>query len=158
INDWYMLAVGEYPSEVILLVIQTTIASFFVMVFGEVIPKAMFRTYPDLLISILSTPLRFLSFVFSPLVYVATNASNVLIGMFYKDVASVEEFFKRSDIELLFRENGGDNSCDLDKDDSEILTNVLELQNVRVKDSIIPRTEIVAVEKDATIKEALQLF
>ena len=158
INEWYSALMGEIPTDVILLVLQTTVASFFVMVFGEVIPKAMFRTYPDLLISILSTPLRFLSIFFSPLVSMATNASKLLIRIFYKDVAIVEEFFKRSDFELLFREIGGDNTGDLDKEDSEILTNVLELQNVRVRDSMIPRTEIVAVEKDATIKEALQMF
>ena len=158
INNWYYALLGEYPTEIILLIIQTTVASFFVMVFGEVIPKAMFRTYPDLLISILSTPLRFLNIVFRPFISVATNASKLLIRIFYKDVSIIEDFFKRSDIELLFREIGGDNTGDLDKDDSEILTNVLELQNVRVRDSMIPRTEIVAVEKDATIKEALQLF
>ena len=158
INNWYFTFSGDFPTEVILLVIKTTVASFFVMVFGEVIPKAMFRTYPDLLISVLSTPLRFLNILFKPFISVATSASKLLIQIFYKDVSVVEDFFKRSDIELLFREIGGDNTGDMDKEDSEILTNVLELQNVRVRDSMIPRTEIVAVEKDATIKEALQLF
>ena len=158
INNWYFTFSGDFPTEVILLVIKTTVASFFVMVFGEVIPKAMFRTYPDLLISVLSTPLRFLNILFKPFISVATSASKLLIQIFYKDVSVVEDFFKLSDIELLFREIGGDNTGDMDKEDSEILTNVLELQNVRVRDSMIPRTEIVAVEKDATIKEALQLF
>ena len=125
INNWYFTFSGDFPTEVILLVIKTTVASFFVMVFGEVIPKAMFRTYPDLLISVLSTPLRFLNILFKPFISVATSASKLLIQIFYKDVSVVEDFFKRSDIELLFREIGGDNTGDMDKEDSEILTNVL---------------------------------
>jgi CBS domain containing-hemolysin-like protein len=158
IIDVYQYISASIPSEVTILVIQTTITSIIIMIFGEVLPKTMFRTYPDFLVAILSPPLRFLSYVFSPLVYVANNASAFLIGLIQKESPNVEEFFKRSDIELIFREIGGDNNGDLDKDDSEILTNVLELQNIRVKDSMIPRTEIVAVEMGSSVKEALDLF
>lgn len=149
---------GINPSEVSVLVIQTTIASIVIMIFGEVIPKSMFRTYPDFLVSILSAPLRFLSYVFSPLVFVANKSSKVLIKLLRSDTESVDDYFKRSDIELLFREISDETNGDLDKDDSEILSNVLELQNIRVKDSMIPRTEIVAVEKGASLKEALDQF
>ena len=158
IVNGYEFVTGLVPSELIILIIQTTIASLVIMVFGEVLPKAMFRTYPDLFVSILSTPLRFMGILFSPLVSVANNASRALISLFQKDVPTVDEYFRRSDIELLFREIGDDNNGDLDKEDSEILTNVLELQNIRVRDSMIPRTEIVAVEKGSSIKEASQTF
>lgn len=158
IMSGYEFVTGLVPSELVILIIQTTIASLVIMVFGEVLPKAMFRTYPDLFVSVLSTPLRFMGFLFSPLVAVANNASRALISLFQKDVPTVDEYFRRSDIELLFREIGDDTNGDLDKEDSEILTNVLELQNIRVRDSMIPRTEIVAVEKGATIKEASQMF
>lgn len=149
---------GDAPTDVTVLVIQTTITSLVIMIFGEVLPKSMFRTYPDLLVSILSAPLRMFSYLFSPLVIVANISSRYLIRLLRRDVDSVDDFFKRSDIELLFREISDDNSGDLDKEDSEILSNVLELQNIRVKDSMIPRTEIVAVEKGATLKEALDQF
>lgn len=158
INYWYGYAFGVDPSDITVLIIQTTIASFLVMVFGEVLPKAVFRTYPDLFISALSVPLRICSYFFSPLVYLSNKAAGSLIRIFQKDAPAVEEFFRRSDIELLFREIGDDNNGDLDKDDSEILTNVLELQNIRVKESMIPRTEIVAVEKGSSVQEALQTF
>lgn len=158
IVSWFEYIAGSAPSDVTVLVIQTTIASVLIMVFGEVLPKAMFRTYPDLFISWLSTPLRYLSYLFAPLVNLANSASRVIIGLFQKDAPTVGEYFRRSDFELLFKEIGDDNNGDLDKDDSEILTNVLELQNIRVRESMIPRTEIVAVEKGSSVKEALQTF
>lgn len=158
ILGWYDTLWGTVPSDVTILVIQTTIASALVMVFGEVIPKALFRIHPDLIVGVLSVPLRVFSIVFSPLVYISNKASKAIIGIFQKDATPVEDYFRRSDIELLFREIGGDSNGDLDKEDSEILNNVLELQNIRVKESMIPRTEIVAVEKTATVTEALQTF
>lgn len=158
INHWYEIAIGNFPSDITILIIQTTIASLLVMVFGEVFPKAIFRTYSDLFISVLSLPLRVCSYLFSPLVFLSNKAARSLIGLFQKDAPPMEEYFRRSDIELLFKEIGDDNNGDLDKEDSEILTNVLELQNIRVKESMIPRTEIVAVEKGSTVQVALQTF
>jgi putative hemolysin len=158
IIDIVELLVGTTPTEVTILVIQTTIASIVIMIFGEVLPKSMFRTYPDFFVSVLSAPLRGLSYVFSPLVFVANKSSKYLIKLLRSDAESVDDYFKRSDIELLFREISDENNGDLDKEDSEILSNVLELQNIRVRDSMIPRTEIVAVEKGATLKEALDQF
>lgn len=158
IIDFVELFVGTTPTEVTILVIQTTIASIVIMIFGEVLPKSMFRTYPDFFVSVLSAPLRGLSYVFSPLVFIANKSSKYLIKLIRSDAESVDDYFKRSDIELLFREISDENNGDLDKEDSEILSNVLELQNIRVRDSMIPRTEIVAVEKGATLKEALDQF
>ena len=62
-------------------------------------------------------------------------------------------------MELIFRElrdSGG--SEDIDEDDSEILNNVLELSNKRVKESMIPRIEIDAVEKSTSLDEIRDLF
>jgi putative hemolysin len=147
------------PSDVMVLVIQTTIASLLIMIFGEVLPKAIFRTYPDVFLAAMSIPFKLMSWIFAPLVSVSSASARVIIRLFQKDAPPVEEYFRRSDIELLFREIGAEhNSGDLDKDDSEILTNVLELQNIRVRESMVPRTEIVAIEKAATIKEARDTF
>jgi CBS domain containing-hemolysin-like protein len=160
LENSYEAIIGAYPSEAMVLVMQTTIASLIIMVFGEVLPKAMFRTYPDVFIAFLSVPLRVLSILFYPFVLFTNSIARVLINLIQKEPAQVEEFFRRSDIELLFREIGADTngSSDLDADDSEILTNVLELHNIRVKESMVPRTEIVALEKTATIREATDTF
>ncbi|MCH8494329.1 MAG: hemolysin family protein [Balneolales bacterium] len=159
IMAYYSQVFGVAPSEATILIIQTTLASLLIMVFGEVLPKAMFRTYPDVFISFLSTPLRILSWLFYPFVVGANTIAKFIIGLFQEEEVKVDEYFRRSDIELLFREIGGEyHNGDLDADDSEILTNVLELQNIRVKESMVPRTEIIALEKTATIREALETF
>jgi len=78
IQSFYLTWTGGEPSEATMLVIQTTIASLIIMVFGEVLPKAMFRTYPDVFMAFLSIPLRILSWVFYPFVAITNGIARLL--------------------------------------------------------------------------------
>lgn len=147
------------PSEVQIFVAQTIIASVIIMIFGEIIPKAIFRSQADFIMNIIAIPLRVFYFIFRPLIGIANSSSNILIKWFVPYAEKTESFYGRQDVELIFKElkeSGG--SGDLDEDDTEILQNVLELSNLRVRDSMIPRIEIQAVEKNTTINEALDLL
>lgn len=155
----YIVLTGAIPSSVTVLLIQTIIASFLIMIFGEVIPKALFRANSDLLIYLAAVPLKASYWLLKPLIYIAERASQILINRLGGDKQNVSRLFRRHDIELLLQElyeEGG--SEEIDRDDSEILTNVLKLSSKRVRDSMIPRTEIVAVEKSTSLQEVLKTF
>lgn len=158
IISMYVGFAGFPPSEMIILTFQTIIASVIIMIFGEIIPKVIFRIHSETLISFFAIPLRFFSVLFTPMVYISNKAAGGLIGLFNKDIETTERIFRRQDIEMLLKEIGDNEDSDMDKDDSEILSNVLELSTKRVKESMIPRTEIMAIEKNATLEEALNLF
>lgn len=150
---------GVVPSEIQILIIQTIIASVVIMLFGEILPKAIFRALADNMIAVISIPLRVAYYLFRPLIEISKGSSNILIRWLVKDAEVVENYYRRQDVEMIFKElrdSGG--SEDIDEDDSEILHNVLELSNKRVKDSMIPRIEIEAVEKDTPIEEVLNMF
>ncbi|WP_421775027.1 hemolysin family protein [Gracilimonas sp.] len=150
---------GVVPSEIQVLIIQTIIASVVIMLFGEILPKAIFRALADNMIAVISIPLRFSYYLFRPLIEISKGSSNLLIRWLVSDAEVVESYYRRQDVEMIFKElrdSGG--SEDIDEDDSEILHNVLELSNKRVKDSMIPRIEIEAVEKDTPIEEVTALF
>jgi CBS domain containing-hemolysin-like protein len=150
---------GVVPTEIEILIVQTIIASVVIMLFGEILPKAIFRALADHMIAIISIPLRIAYYLFRPLIEISKGSSNILIRWLVKDAEVVENYYRRQDVEMIFKElrdSGG--SEDIDEDDSEILHNVLELSNKRVKDSMIPRIEIEAVEKDAPIEEVLNMF
>lgn len=153
--NWF----SHEPSDFEILVIQTIIASVVIMIFGEIIPKAIFRSQADFMISVVAIPLRIFNFVLRPLIAIANSSSNVLINWLVPDAEKTESFYRRQDVELIFKElkeSGG--SEDIDEDDSEILQNVLELSNMRVKDSMIPRTEMQAVERNTPVNEVLDLL
>lgn len=155
----YMAVFGSLPSEFSILLIQTIVASLIIMFLGEIIPKAIFRIHSDSLIYILSIPLTLCNWILKPFIYVSDKASRWLINMFGAESDNVEQLFRRQDIEMMLkelRENGA--NTDIDKEDTEILNNVLELSSKRVKDSMIPRTEIVAVETHTELDEVLRVF
>lgn len=155
----YLSLTGELPSTVILLLIQTVIASILILLFGEILPKAIFRIQADFLVKIVSVPLLFLNYLLRPLIVLSNSSSGLLVRLLKVGSERSEKVFRRQDVEMIFKElkdSGG--SEELDQDDSDILHNVLELSNKRVKDTMVPRTEIVAVEKTLSIEELQKTF
>ncbi len=159
ISEYSQLWFDHVPTNVQILVAQTIIASIIIMIFGEIIPKAIFRSQADFMMNVIAVPLRIFYFLLRPLIALANSSSNVIIRFFVPNAEKTESFYRRQDVELIFKElkeSGG--SIDLDEDDTEILQNVLELSNMRVKDSMIPRIEIQAVERNTPVKDALALL
>ncbi len=156
-ETWFRLF-DTVPSEMVILLLQTLIASVVIMIFGEIIPKVIFRINSEGLIYNLAIVHRGLYFVFMPFIHAANGVAERLIRLFIPLSESSEQIYRRQDIEMLLRELGESEESEIDRDDSEILTNVLKLSNKRVRESMIPRTEIVAVEKNADLQEVLQKF
>jgi CBS domain containing-hemolysin-like protein len=149
---------GIVPSPVAMLVIQTIIAAVVIMIFGEILPKAFFRMHADWWVRVIAIPQQLFHWLLKPFIVVANGASNILIKLIQPDSEKAQQFFRRQDVELIFKELRDTGGKDLDKEDSEILQNVLDLSNKRVKESMIPRTDMVGVEKNTSIEETLSLF
>ncbi|MGM0588200.1 MAG: hemolysin family protein [Bacteroidota bacterium] len=154
----YEYVLGAAPSEFSILIIQTIIASVIIMTFGEILPKSIFRINADALVRAVAIPQRICHVVFRPLIIIANFSSNLLIRLFNVDSERRSSIFRRQDVEMLIRELRDTGGQDLDKEDSELLHNVLELSSKRVKESMIPRTEIVAIEKSTSVEETLRTF
>ncbi len=147
------------PSAATVLLIQTVIASILILLFGEILSKAIFRVQADFLIKFVAIPLRITNVIFWPLITVTNHTSGMLVNLLNVGSERSSRVFRRQDIEIIFkelRESGG--SQDIDHDDTEILHNVLELSNKRVRETMVPRTEIVAVEKNATLEDLKKAF
>lgn len=159
IINLYDVWMGATPSELTVMVIQTTIASIVILIFGEILPKALFRVHADSMFPLMAPVLRFVGLLLKPLVWVADTISRRIVRLLNIETGQVEQLFRRQDIELLLHEIAEDGGhSDIDKEETEILTNVLKLSGMRVKESMITRTEIQAVERDAGIPEVLKKF
>jgi CBS domain containing-hemolysin-like protein len=154
-ESWF----GNVPGIAMILFIQTIIASVLIMIFGEILPKAFYRIQADFMVKVVAVPMRFINWILRPLIVVANSSSNVIVKLLNVGSERNEMIFRRQDIEMIFKElrdsGGGE---DFDQDDSEILHNVLELSGKRVKETMIPRTEIVAIEKKTSLEELKKEF
>lgn len=158
VTDLYQAWIGSAPNSIVLLIIQTVVASVVIMLFGEIIPKTLFRIHADWWVKIIAVPQQVCNWIFRPLIFLADKASDFIIKHINPDIDRSGRVFRRQDVELIFKELRDTGGHDLDREDSEILHNVLELSNKRVKESMIPRTDIVAVEKNTSVDETLKLF
>ena len=146
---------GDSPS--LILAAQTLIAAILVLIFGEVIPKSILRNPTDRLLLALAGPLRLTYWVFWPLIKLAGWTSSLVVKALGAEGDTVQQFLRR-DFEIVLRESRETGQIELDEEESEILSNVFELRSLRVKDSMVPRTEIRAVDETASLREVRDLF
>lgn len=159
INALYSNIFNTEPLSSTVLIIQTLIASVLILLFGEILAKAIFRSQADFLIKIIAFPLKITNTLLWPLIRIADRVSGMLVKMLKIESEKSSKAYRRQDMAIIFRElseSGG--SGEIDQDDSELLQNVLELSNKRVKETMVPRTEIVAIEKSASVEELNTAF
>jgi len=146
-------------SEILILSIQTILSTLLVLIGAEFFPKAIasinpnrflnLGTYPLLLIYvILYLPTQFILFL-SLLLLKATGSK----------MKSSEKVFSKIDLEHYVEDLNSRISPEQElKHEMTILQNALEFNNVKARDCMIPRTEIIAVDVNETVEATLSLF
>ncbi|MBK8111079.1 MAG: HlyC/CorC family transporter [Saprospiraceae bacterium] len=141
--------------SLVLLLSVTLIITLVVLIFGEFLPKTFSQLYSNEYLYRSALTIRFFMWLLYMPTWVLTGVSNFLIRKVLKmPGAETDPVFSRHDLEEYINENIS-NSEDIDR---EILTNALNLGQVKVRDCMIPRNEIIYVYKTDTIDELVDLF
>lgn len=136
------------------LIIQTFISTLIVLVTAEYIPKSIFMINPDRLISSFSILLVFIYFIFWPVVKVVIFSLKFIIEDILKQSYSDEKpVFKITDLNEYIKKVVVSDKEIQTKNVSEFFNNALNLKAVKVRDFMIPRTEIIAVDEEDSISD-----
>ncbi|RME98742.1 MAG: HlyC/CorC family transporter [Bacteroidetes bacterium] len=150
--DWLHLP----ATSLWMVLIQTLFITIIVLIFGEFLPKTLFRLFADDLLYLLAFPLRFLQILLFIPAWLMTKFSDGLLRIFFKkEVVATEQAFTRLDLEMLINESRAEGQEEIDK---ELFGKALNLKKVRVRESMIPRTEIQGVDVNTPIEDLNQLF
>jgi len=141
---------------------DTILSTLIVLFTGEFLPKTLFRSNPNRMLSIFSLPAYFFYILLWPISKFSTTLSKLFLrmaGIKVKEEAG-DEGFSKVDLDFLVQ-----SSIDNAADDSEIeaevkiFQNALEFPDIKVRDCMIPRTEINAVDvNDCSVDELRQKF
>jgi CBS domain containing-hemolysin-like protein len=148
----------EVENEYLKLVIDTIISTFVVLVFGEFIPKAIFKARNDKLIAFFAPVADFFHTLLQPLasVFVAI-AQWILTYIFNVRVNNKNEAFSKVDLEHFFQQ-----TKDQDEENQELNTelfeNALSLPLVKIRQCLVPRTEIEGADIHTSIEDLKQQF
>lgn len=139
----------------VLSLVITLVITLVVLIFGEFLPKTFFRLYSNEMLYRLSYPLSFFKSLLLIPSWLMTSTTNAIMKYVFKLPAdNVEETLSRVDLEHYINDNISEEE-DIDK---AILTNALNLGSLKVRDCMIPRTEIVWIDKMSSLDEAIATF
>ncbi|MCK5032606.1 MAG: HlyC/CorC family transporter [Calditrichia bacterium] len=116
----------------------------FILIFGEILPKALFRIFDDLIILIIIYPIRFFHFLLKPFIWIVNSASTGILNAFGMKISNVKVFFSKEDVAILMNE--GKMAGIIEERDHKIISKVLELPDTPVREAMVPRTQIEAVD------------
>jgi CBS domain containing-hemolysin-like protein len=149
--------------EFTILVIQTILSTFIVLIAAEFLPKTMVRINPNLVLNIMAFPLLIIYILLYPLTYIVTWISDLIIKSISKNAQS-DPFhhvvFSKIDLDHLISESQQEKGEQFLDDETEIklFQNALDFSNVRLRDCMVPRTEIAAMDVNSSIDQLKQRF
>lgn len=138
------------------LFIYTLIITIIVLIFGEFLPKTFFGMYSTKALMLFARPLLFFQKLLAIPTFFMTGISNFILKRILRvPTENAEDALTRLDLEHFILDSISDDQDDIDK---EILTNALNLGHNNVSHCMVPRTEIVSVDMNASLEDALALF
>ncbi len=120
------------------------IITLIVLFFGEIYPKTLFRNLSDRIILPVSWLSRFFYWLFKPAIFVLNYLIDIFLDFLHIQHESVREYFSREEMEHFLR--GGLRGRAVDLQRKEYISNILELSDVKVREAMTPRTEIIGAE------------
>jgi CBS domain containing-hemolysin-like protein len=140
---------------------DTLLSTLVVLFTGEFLPKSIFKSNPNTMLTIFAVPAWICYVVLYPISRFATMLSKVLmrlVGVKMEKEAEDKEFTK-VDLDYLVQ-SSIDNAKNEDEIEEEvrIFQNALDFSETKVRDCMVPRTEIDAVEDTCSIEQLKQMF
>lgn len=143
------------------LFIQTILSTALILVTGEFFPKTFFKIDPNFSLRMGAIPLFICYVVLYPVSKITSVLSSLLLRIVGKGVSKEisDKAFTKVDLDHLIQSSIEDEENEEDIDpEVKIFQNALDFSETKLRDCLIPRTEIVALEKNATLEELKQLF
>lgn len=149
-------------SEILVLILQTIFSTALVLVTAEFLPKSIFLINPDVLLSLFAIPMDLIYRLFKFPVWLIVIVSKFFItkvlGIEYSEDKPV---FGLTDLNNYIKKTFGEGDSNQSSDvevDTDLFSNAIEFKSVRVRECMIPRTEVIALDVQDPIEELKSLF
>lgn len=139
---------------------QTVISTIIILLTAEFLPKVFFQQFSNVLMKILAFPTAIFYALFAPITSMIIRLSDFILMKFFKTKGDqVQLTFSKIELGNYIEEQL-ESTKDIDKVDSEIqiFQNALDFSEVKAREAMVPRTEIVAIENSASLAEIKKLF
>jgi CBS domain containing-hemolysin-like protein len=140
-------------------VLITILSTLLVLITAEFLPKALFRINPDFVLNTLILPFHISYFLLWPIVSLITFLSKLILKLLTGEQHNASQpVFSRVDLDHLIAQTG---QIELNEEanlSTEMFKNALDFGQLKVRDCMVPRTEIIAIEDTDSIEDLHKLF
>ena len=141
-------------NDISILIIQTLVSTVIVLITAEYIPKSIFLINPDKLLITFSIPLLIIYFILYPVVKVVMFFSKwFIIKILNQDYSDEKVVFRLTDLNDYIKRVVVNDKEIQSKNVTEFFNNALALKTVKVRDCMIPRTDIISIDEKDSILE-----
>lgn len=151
-----MLEAFGIRGELWLGLLNTVIITVVVLIFGEFLPKTLFRLFADQVLFALAWPLKIINTLLVLPAKIMTGTAEGLLRLLFKaPPEDTTDIFTRLDLENFIKSTRADSDEEID---TEIFEKALHLREVRVIKCMVPRPEIVGIDVNEPVTALVKLF
>ena len=150
---WERWALGPYS----ILLGNTILSTLVILLIGELVPKAIFKARAASMITLFAPLAQFFHLLFRPITILLVNlAQFVLKYLFQMRIIHKKEGFTKVDLAHFVQQTK--QSKEQQDLNTDLFENALSLPDIKIRECLVPRTEIVGVELSTSIQTLSAIF
>jgi len=149
----YRLLPAPVSSEFLVFLLQTFISALVILIFAEFLPKSLFRINPNRFLEVFALPVTVIYYILYPIITFTMFLSDFIMKhVAGQDVSFDKRAFDAIDMDNFLKEFGetGDEEHEGQRE-IQLFRNAIEFPDVKLRECMVPRTEVVAVAQDESI-------
>ncbi len=149
-----------FSGDISILLMQTIISSLIILIFAEFLPKTLFRINPNRFLGIFALPVTVIYYLLYPIISFTMAISNFIMkNLLHTDVINTRKVFDAIDMDNFLREFGeGHDESHESRREIQMFKNAIEFPDIKLRECLIPRTEVIAVSQNESIDAIRKIF
>lgn len=154
------LLTGNLNTEFTILLLQTIISTLIILITAEFLPKILFRINPNSILKFFAVPVWLFYFLFYPLVFLYIGIAELLLKKVFKlKISDAPYSFSAIDLEEFVKDYKQDEIKESEiNQEIQMIQNAMDFKNIKLRDCMVPRTEIKATALDTPIDQVRKMF
>jgi putative hemolysin len=147
-------------NEISVFLLQTIISTLLILIIAEFLPKILFRINSNAIVKFFAIPLTMFYYIFYPVIFIFTSLAEFVLKYILRINISGKAYeFSPIDLDNYVREL---DSKQLDesevRQEIQMIQNAMEFHNIKLRECMLPRNEIVAIEENESVEKLVTLM
>lgn len=147
-------------ADALLLIVQTLVSTLIILLFAEFLPKVLFRINPNSTLSFFAIPVYLFYILFYPVIFFFIGLSELILKYLFKvNITQPDYAFGVVDLDHFLSEStAGKPEESEDYQEIQMFQNARDLGNIKLRECMVPRNEIIALNQNESIDKLNELF